>query len=84
MLYRMDGRDKFLYHPPIDNAMNIVDFMLYMWTYSKWGDAFFQVAQLKKHMFVVHPPTFDVFSRANSVINLTFTFDSSINFELND
>ena len=84
MLYRNDGRDKFLFHPPIDIAMNIVDFILNFRTYSKWADAFFQVAQLKKHMFVVYPPTYNVFSRANSVINLTFTFDSTINFELND
>ena len=80
MLYAMEGGDKLLYLPPIDNAMNIVDTMLMIRSYRSWADAFFKVAQLEKHMYVAAPPMYNVFSRSNSVIGLTYTFDSEIKF----
>lgn len=80
MLYAMEGGDKLLYLPPFDNAMNIVDTVLMIRSHRSWADAFFKVAQLEKHMYFAFPPKYNVFSRSNSVICLTYTFDSKIKF----
>lgn len=80
MLYQLEGGDTLLHLPPIDNAMNIVDHPLMTRTYKSWADAFFSKAQLQKHTYLATCPMYSVFSRSNSVIGLTYTFDRGMKF----
>ena len=57
-----------------------MDSFLIMTTFELWATAFCKEAQLEEHMYNVAYPCYDVFSRANSVIGLTCTFDKAIDF----
>ena len=80
-IYKASGLDALLCLPPHENAMNTVDYSLCVQQHRRWAEAFLGVAQLQARRAVVTAPQFSVFSRTNSVMSMTYSYDRATKIE---
>jgi len=70
---------KYLLCPPVDNPRNTVDFQLFLRHYKDWVRAFFSEGRQQglrdvEKQVSVDPPEYNILSRSNSTIGITFTY----------
>ncbi|MEW5302765.1 MAG: hypothetical protein WDW36_005513 [Sanguina aurantia] len=76
------GWDKYLLCPPVDNPRNLIDLVLTGRSYQAWVESFFKgaVDNFERQVMIVQPPLYSATARTTSVIHITCTYDSSVNF----
>lgn len=83
MAYAALGLDGLFHSPPIDVALNIVDFALGCDLHQKWLDAWIKDGSFtrpKRQVCVTEVPNYSTLKRANSTFFVAFTYDPDINF----
>ncbi|KAG5177594.1 hypothetical protein JKP88DRAFT_332187 [Tribonema minus] len=81
-LHRGLGWNTLLVAPPVDNAMNVVDYCLSNCLADKWIDAFFAEGHTPgkpdPKVAIAEKSLYNVLGRGYSTINMTFTYDPDI------
>jgi hypothetical protein len=80
-VYTSIGASKLLLLPPIDDSRNIVDSMMFVHYRRYWKEAFFSYAVMRdveKQVHEVGFPFYNIFSRTNSSVFYTFTYDPEL------
>eukprot|EP00873_Tetraselmis_striata_P022560 jgi/Tetstr1/442824/TSEL_030907.t1 len=81
---RMAQAEHLLLCPPVDNVINLGDYVCHGMFYTKWAKAFFGdagMADPEKQVATVNLKPYAVWAQSNTTLYMTWTYDQAITFK---